>query len=164
MTNSLIATAAAAFLLAAPATVRAATLKPGDALPALNLSDQHDQAGAIDPETRLVLFTKDMDASEHVQQALAEDGAAKLAAAKAVFVADISRMPAVITRFFALPALRKRPYRMLLDRDGQATANLPAVAEHVTLLRLSGGKIERVEFAVSAEQVGEALSKAAAAD
>lgn len=160
MIHSVIAAAAAVLLLALPAC--AETLKPGDAMPALALSDQHDQAGAIGADTRLVLFTKDMDASDHVEQALADDGAARLAAAKAVFVADISRMPAVITRMFALPALRKRPYRMLLDRDGEATAVLPSVEQHVTLLRLDQGRIASVEFAASADAVNAALRAASA--
>ncbi len=157
---SRIATLFAAFLAFAAAAY-AAPLKPGDAMPALDLADQHDNAGGIGAETRLVLFSQDMDASDHVEAALAVDGAAKLAAAHAVFVADISAMPAVITRMFALPALRKRPYPMLLDRDGKATAALPSVEKHVTLLRLDKGMIQSVEFASSAEQVGAALRAAA---
>lgn len=153
---------ALAFAALAGTAVCADTVKPGDAMPALGLRDQHDEVGVIDEQTRLVLFTKDMGSSDYVEAALAEGGAAKLADAKAVFVADISRMPGVITRWFALPAMRKRPYRMLLDRDGKATADLPSVAEHVTVLHLDEGKIERVEFAASAEQVGAALGEAAA--
>ncbi len=137
-------------------------LAPGAAMPPLTLADQHDAAAGVDANTRLVVFTGDMDASDHVKEALAADGAQQLAAAGAVWVANISRMPRVITRLFALPSLRKRPYRMLLDRDGKATADFPATSGRVTLLYLDRLRIERIDYADSAAQVGEALRGSAA--
>jgi NADPH-dependent ferric siderophore reductase len=139
---------------------RAATLAPGTALPPLALTDQHDVAAAIGPETRVILFTRDMDAGDVAKEALAEQ-AALLAAAHAVYVADISGMPSLIARLFALPAMRKRPYRMLLDRDGRATADFPSRAGEVTMLRLGNGTIERIEFHASAAALRAALASAA---
>jgi hypothetical protein len=130
-------------------------------MPVLGLKDQHDAPGTIDDETRVVLFTRDMDASDFVEEALEGDGAAKLAAADAVFIANISRMPSIITKIFALPSLRKRPYRMLLDRDGETTANFPTKDEQVTVLHLEKRSITRVEFADSTDNVGEILRTAA---
>lgn len=137
------------------------TLQVGDALPLLGLEDQHDKPLKIDETTRVVLFSRDMDASDFVKEELAEDGAAKLEAAHAVFVADISRMPSIITKIFALPSLRKRPYRMALDREGVATANFPASDGQVTVLYLDKRMITRVEFATSKDKVGEILRSAA---
>lgn len=139
-------------------------LAPGATMPALTLADQHDQAGSIDRDTRLVLFTSDMDASDHAKEALADEGAARLAAAHAVWVANISRMPGIITRLFALPSLRKRPYRMLLDRDGKATADIPATSGKVTLIHLDDLRIERIDYADSAAGVNAALRAAAAGE
>ena len=75
-------------------------------------------------------------------------------------MADISRMPSLVAKLFALPAMRKRPYRMLLDRDGTATADFPARAGEVTLLRLHDGTIERVDYAASAAALRAALAPA----
>lgn len=134
----------------------AATLAPGSPLPPLTLADQHDVAMTVGPPTRLILFTRDMDAGDLVKEALAEH-AALLGAAQAVYISDISGMPSLVARLFALPAMRKRPYRMLLDRDGRATADLPSTEGKVTLLTLSGERIEAIAYLDSADAVRAAL-------
>lgn len=70
-----------------------ATLAPGMAMPALALADQHDVKASITPETRLVIFARDMDSAEIAQDALEQNGAALLAGADALFVSDISLIP-----------------------------------------------------------------------
>jgi len=54
-------------------------------------------------------------------------------------------MPRLVAKLFALPSMRRRPYPMLLDRDGQTTARLPDVAGTVTVISLERLKITRVE-------------------
>lgn len=132
-------------------TAAAEPLRPGLPLPAIQLDDQHGAPAPIGREVRLVLFTRDMDGGNLVKAALAEDGAQRLAAASAVYVSDISRMPGLITRIFALPSLRKRPYRIVLDRDGEATAAFPAEAGKVTVLTLADGSIQEIQVIESAE-------------
>lgn len=150
-----------AILLAAAAVASDQVLKAGDTLPPLGLRDQHNVPAAIDDGTRLVLFSREMGASDFVEEALDQDGAEMLASANAVFIADISGMPSIITRIFALPSLRKRAYRMVLDRDGNATAELPAQDDRVTIIHLDKRSIVRVEYADSSEKVAEALRSAA---
>jgi hypothetical protein len=138
---------------------RAATLAPGSALAPLTLDDQHDVPLTIGPQTRIVLFTRDMDAGDLVKEALAEH-ATLLDGAQAVYVSDISGMPSLIARLFAVPAMRKRPYRMLLDRDGTATAEIPSAKGKVTVLRLADLRVESIEYLDSAAAVRAALSPA----
>lgn len=138
-------------------------LGPGMQMPPLTLSDQHDVAESIGPETRIVVFARDMDAADIVKEALAENGAALLSDAGAVFVSDIQRMPGIITTLFALPAMRKRPYRMLLDREGTITADLPSQEEKVSVIRLDKLEIKSVDYVDSAPQLRAALLAAAPA-
>ncbi len=142
--------------------VTAAGLGPGTKLPTISLNDQHNEPGQIDTTTSTVLFTRDMDASKVAKEALAENGEQLLDKAGAVYVADIARMPGFVTRFFAVPAMRKRPYRMLLDREGNATTSFPTEEGHVTLIRLEGLTIRRVEHLDSAWALRRALRAAAA--
>ncbi len=137
-------------------------LAVGSRMPEIALADQHDAAGTIGPAVRLVVFTRDMDAGDIVKEALAERGAALLDSARAVYVADIARMPAIISKLFAVPAMRKRAYRMLLDRDGNATAAFPAVDKKVTLMQLRELTFEHVEYVDSAAALRAALQAAAA--
>jgi hypothetical protein len=62
-----------------------------------------------------------------------------------VYVADIHRMPGFVARMFALPSMRKRPYPMLLDREGQVTAPLPSEEGRVVLIRLASREIVGIE-------------------
>lgn len=145
-----------------PAAVAAAgALAVGDRLPAIAFTDQHDIEAAVGTDTRVVLFARDMEGAEIVEKALAEDGAGLLAEARAVFVSDIHRMPRIITRLFALPAMRRRPYRMLLDRDGTRTADFPAQKEKVSLMRLENLVIRSIEYVETPEQLRAALTAAA---
>jgi hypothetical protein len=71
----------------------------------------------VSEATRVLLLTRDMDAGGFVREALAEDGAACLDRAGAVYVADVHRVPGVIRRIVAIPRMRTRPYPVLLDTE-----------------------------------------------
>lgn len=129
-------------LLAAVAS--AAPLAVGDRMPALALEDQHGRPGAVGEGTRVVLVSRDMEAGDVVKRALAGRDQAFLDGHGIVYVANVSGMPAFVTRLFALPRMRERPYRMLLDRDGEATRDVPAVQGRPTVLALENGRIVRV--------------------
>jgi len=139
------------------AVAAAEPLGPGMQMPPLTLSDQHDVEASIGTETRFVVFARDMDGGDIVEEALEEDGPALLAGADAVFVSDIHRMPGVITTLFALPSMRKRPYRMLLDREGAATADLPSEEDKVSLIRLDDLEIKSVDYIDAPAQLRSAL-------
>ena len=53
-------------------------------------------------------------------------------------------MPGLIARMFAIPAMRDRPYSMLLDRDGKTTARLPSAQAQATLVFLDGLTVQRI--------------------
>jgi hypothetical protein len=125
-------------------TAYGAPLAVGDPMPAVALEDQHGRAGSIGEGVRVVVVSRDMEAGDVVKKALAGRDQAFLDANRAVYVANISGMPALVTRLFALPRMRERPYRMLLDRDGDATKDIPAVPGRPTVLTLEAGKIVRV--------------------
>ncbi len=132
---------AAVFALFMPGPAVAEPLVVGDTLAPLTLEDQHGATRSIDGGTALVLFTRDMDAGEIVRDVLADDGIARLQTANAVYVADISGMPSLVFKLFAGPKLRKRPYPMVLDRDGGPTAAFPATEGRVTVMKLQGLKV-----------------------
>lgn len=150
-------------LLLLPATLAAEAtpvtpLAVGSQLPALRLEDQHGVEATVGAETRYVIFTRDMDAADVVKEAYGEEGAPALAASGAVYVSDISAMPAVITRLFALPAMRKRPYRMLLDTEGEVTAAFPSEEGKVTVMRVDELIIRQIEYPGSVAELRAALT------
>jgi hypothetical protein len=137
MTRTLLA----ALLLATAA--HAGPLAVGDPMPPLALEDQHGQAGSV-TGARVVVVSRDMEAGDVVKKALAGRDQAFLDQHGIVYVANISGMPALVTRLFAMPRMRERPYRMLLDRDGTATKDVPAVAGRPTVLGVDAGRVIRL--------------------
>ena len=130
----------------------------GSELPEIQLEDQHGDPHTLDASLRVVLFSRDMDGGRVIQGALEEDGAALLEANAAAYVADVSRMPGLVRRMIAKPRMRKRPYRMWLDEEGEATASFPAEEGLPTLLFLEERRIVRIEHPATPEALREALA------
>jgi hypothetical protein len=130
----------------------------GRELPALSLQDQHGDSHTLDASVRVVLFSRDMDGGKVIQQALSQDGQALLDAHSAVYLADVSRMPGLVRRMIAKPRMRKRPYLMWLDEEGDVTADLPSEEGLPTLLLLEDLRILRIHHPATPEALREALS------
>jgi hypothetical protein len=141
-----------------PGPALAEGIAVGDTLAAITLEDQHGAAGGVDAATRGVLLTRDMDGGGLVREALAADGAAQLARAGAVYIADVHRMPGPIRRFIALPRMRERPYPVLLDTEGKATAALPSAEGRAIWLRLDALRVAEIRLLGSAEEVRAVLT------
>ena len=128
-----------------------------ETLAPIALDDQHGEPGGVDAATRAVLLSRDMDGGGLVREALATDGAAQLERARAVYIADVHAMPGLIRRLVALPRMRERPYRVLLDTDGAPTAALPSEEGKATWLRLEGLRVVEIRFLTSSQEIGKAL-------
>ena len=144
-------------LLFVAGVARAEPLSVGDRLAPSSLEDQHGVTRAVDESTRVILFSRDMEGGKLLKQALSDASEDFLASRGAVYVADISGMPKLIARLFAVPSLRKRPYSMLLDRDGRTTRQLPDLEGRATLIFCHELEILRVEHAQTAAEVLRAL-------
>ncbi len=129
----------------------------GDSLAPLTLQDQHDEEHTLDTSVQVVLFSRDMEGGDLLEEALEETPKGLLPRHHALYVADIHKMPGLVARMFAIPSMRKRPYPMLLDRDGDITARFPSEEGKATLLFLDDLSIQRVFYADSAAEVRRSL-------
>jgi hypothetical protein len=116
----------------------------GDRIEPFDLRDQHDLEHRVDESTEIVLLSRNMAAGKVIKQALEAAGSEALRDRHAVYVADISGMPGLVARLFAIPSMRKRSYPMLLDRDGEASARLPDGGDRATLIRCNGLEITHI--------------------
>lgn len=132
----------------------------GSTVRSMTLADQHGKSAEVGPAVRLLLVSRDMDGGNVVKEALADRGPSVLEERGAVYVADISGMPAMVSRFIAVPRMRQRAYRVLLDRDGAATRDVPHVRGKPTLLVLDAGRITRIAHPASAEELRAELERA----
>ena len=73
---------------------------------------------------------------------------------KAVYIADISSMPGLLSTMMAVPKMQKAPYRIALIRFEKEGERLPRKPGAVTVLKVDAGKVSAVEFASDAQQIG----------
>jgi hypothetical protein len=135
----------------------AATLEPGAPMPVLALSDQHDKPLAMGPSTRVVLFTAEKPPNDLVIKVLSAQAAGSLEPRGIVYVADISAMPAVITKLFALPKMRELGFPVGLAREAATVADLPRRPGSVSILHLRTGRVANVQFAQTEAQLLQAM-------
>jgi hypothetical protein len=134
----------------------AAPLAAGSAMPTMILNDQHDKAVAVGPATRWVVFTAEKPVSDMVSAVLAAEPAGVADRLRLVYVADISGMPALVTRMFALPKLRELPFPIALVREPTQVAqvtDIPRTAGSATVLRLEDGRLTQVATARQAAEL-----------
>lgn len=130
-------------LLLNPAAI-GANLAVGDTLPPLVLADQFDKTHTLAADTRWLLFSHDRAVSDALHPVLAALPAAQRDGV--VYVADISRMPALVSRLFAVPAMRELPFAVWLARDAANVAILPREAGKLTVLALQDGKVAALHY------------------
>ncbi|AZC26014.1 MULTISPECIES: hypothetical protein [Pseudomonas] len=135
-------------------------LEVGERLAPWTLLDQFDEAYSLDSQARVLLVARSMEAAKLVNAALKDKPKDYLQERQGVFVADIQRMPALIAKMFAVPAMRDYPYRVMLDRDGRVAPRYVAAEDKVLWLQLQDGRlVARQEYA-TAEQLAAALEQA----
>ncbi|WP_404414522.1 hypothetical protein LG277_12735 [Vreelandella aquamarina] len=123
-------------------------LQTGDDFPSLQLPDAFGNAYQLPyPGVRHVLFSADMDANDLMKQSFGELEKGDFTAAGLVYVADISGMPRLVARLFAIPSLRDYPFRVLLAREAEQLAMLPREEGAVSVISLSqNGEVEKLDF------------------
>jgi len=146
-----------AFVLVAQ-VAHAAPLAAGDTWQPVTLADAHDRPFTVGANLRAVIFTADKATSDLVAETLGPQAAEQLRERRAVVVADIHAMPALVTRLFALPALRGLPFPIGLARDAAQTADWPRAKGRITLIRLRDGHIEALQSLGSAAELRAALA------
>lgn len=143
--------------LALPALAQVPILRAGDPMPRLQLKDQHDKPANIPGDLQQVIFAADKAGSALVTDWLDKQPADWLARTKRVYLADIHKMPGLVTRMFALPKLRDKPYAIVLGREAGDLAMLPARENCVTLLSVTAGKVGEASHACDAKSLQDAL-------
>ena len=149
-------------LLVAPLAL-AEPYQANSVLPKIELPDQHGEPRAIDETVRVVVFTRDMTAGDMVKRAVEKAGAEPFSANGAVYVVDLAGMPSVIRSLFAMPALRRRPYALLVDEEGAKTADFPSAEGRPTVLVLDKLKVVRASNPSSVDELLAAIAPPAPA-
>ena len=148
-----------AVLLLSLLPVWAQAVEIGERVAPWTLLDQFDQAYTLDDQAQILLVARGMDAAKLVDAALQGQPKGYLEARHGVFVADIQRMPRLVAKLFAVPAMQSYNYRVMLDRDARIAPRYPAPVDKVLWLQLDNGKLTARHEYGSAVELREALEQ-----
>ena len=137
--------------------IYAAPYAAGEQLTALTLHDQYDKPGHINEQTRVILFSRDKAGGDLLTSALSQMPDNYLSERHIIFISDISKMPGLISRYMAIPSMRKRNYSILLDRDGGNTEKFPDQDDAATLIEIESLRITNIVHLSSSEEIKQFL-------
>ena len=70
-----------------------------------------------------------------------------------VYLADMHRMPSLITKFVALPQLREKAYDIVLGREEADLASFPREKGCLTLMSIKEQTIESIKFLCTEDEL-----------
>lgn len=149
--------AALCLALTSPLGALAAPLTAGSSFPPLSLEDQHGKAVHAPAAARVIIFAADKAASDLANEVLGNEKPGALERLQAVYLADISGMPSLVTKMFALPAMRALNFPIGLAREAAVLADLPRQKGAVTVIRLADGKVQGIDHAKDTAQLKQLL-------
>ena len=126
-------------------TMANADLKVGETFPKTELPDQFDKTQRITKEDKWVLMTFEKSVAVELSKYFKQKPSNYLKDYKVKIISDISSMPTLITKMFALPKMRRYPFSVMLIRD-EFGEQFDRKEGMVTLYRLRKGKIKEISF------------------
>lgn len=113
----------------------------------------------IPKKTKLVIVAFEKDTGALVNEYLNTQSPFYLPKNNSVFIADINKMPSVITNMFALPKLQKYKHLIYLHYGEKFQSAVPNKEQKITLLHIEGSKIKEISFISTKEELKMAIEK-----
>ncbi len=129
-------------------------LSVGDNIPNFKIKDQFEKENVIKADTKIVLFAGDKGMSEVLRDYLKAKPKGFLESKKAYYMADISGMPSLIAKFFALPKMKKYPFSILLV-DEEQTKSFDKKEENITVYTVKDAKVSNIKYIKTAKELDE---------
>jgi len=124
-----------------------AELKVGADFPSLLLQDQHKNKVEVPhKDTKYILFSANKKVSSKIKKFIDFKGVDFLEKHHIQYVSDISKMPTIITKYIAIPKMKKFNFKIALiysEKDGKA---LPRKKGRITLIKLKNKQITKIDF------------------
>jgi len=127
---------AVAWMLAFPMMALAGMAEKGQPFPPYSVTDAFGVTNALAANTRFVIVSSEKGVSAHIHDWLVTKEKDFLAAHRAEYVSDITPMPSLIASLFAIPKMKKYPYKILLARDPEFAKTYPRAEGKIALFVL----------------------------
>lgn len=129
----------------------------GDSFPTQTFQDQHQHLLQIDADTESVYVVSSREQGDWMAEILADQPADYLSLRKAVYVADMSRMPGFVTSMFVLPALRQAVFSVAVVTDDALLVGWKKGDDAVVQYLLKNGEVVAIKRHPTIESLKESL-------
>lgn len=123
----------------------ASSLTVGNDIPALTIKDQFEKEHTIDATVKTIIFSASKDESTTIKEFLNSKDKEFLNTNHIVYVADITAMPSLISKFIALPKMKNYSFPILLVDENHKIL-FPVEKDKITIITLDNSKITDVKF------------------
>ncbi|WP_188108650.1 hypothetical protein [Sulfurimonas lithotrophica] len=138
------------------ASIYAQNLKIGSDIQMLNNFEYETPKSRkmkIPLNTKTLLIAFDKDTGALVNEYLATKNKYFLQKKKAIFIADINKMPTVVTNMFALPKLRKYKHLIYLHYNEKFQNAVPKKDEKISVVRFEDKKVKSISYISTQEEL-----------
>ena len=120
----------------------------GKNLKDFTIKNQFDKPIRLTKDTKKIIFVCTKPAGHLVRNYLKEQDKNFLEKRDILFIADVSAMPSIIYKMFALPDFKKSPYSVLLLTDEEKAKRFKNKAhkDEVMIIYLDNKKVTKVKF------------------
>ncbi|MCT7545178.1 hypothetical protein N5T80_02470 [Aliarcobacter cryaerophilus] len=134
--------------------LNAAPLAVDSVVDNLKIKDQNEVEKVIDTNVKTILFASDKSTSDMLRDYLLPLSEKEniLEKNSAVYVADISGMPSLISKFIALPKMKKYPFSVLLLDDTNKD-NFVKEDGKIIVYSLENGKVVKIDKISTKEEL-----------
>ena len=81
------------------------------------------------------------------------ENAKNLDLTKTLIISDISKMPGLVSKMFAIPKMKKYNFKLALDKEGDVTKAWPRQEGVILVMKVDQLKVESTENLTTAEAV-----------
>jgi len=110
-----------------------------------SLPTQFDEKQTVDSSIQTIIVSFEKDTGKDINQFLSSKDKDFLKNHHAVFIANIAKMPSIITKMFALPKMRDYKHNILLIYD-ENDKRFISQEEKSTVYKLENGVIKSISF------------------
>ena len=132
------------------------TLTVGSNIPTLTIKDQFEKDNIVDENIKTIIFAATKTENTTIKEFLQLKDKELLATNKAVYIADITGMPSLITKFVAMPKMKNYSFSILLIDEANKTL-FPIKEDMISIISLENGKVTDIKYIKTAAELAEIL-------
>ena len=130
----------------------ATEIKENEKVKLFVLADQFGVYHTVDRHTKTIIVSSEKETGKDINNFLATKPKNYLKKNDAVFIANISKMPSIITRMIAMPRLKEYKHNILLINNEEDN-RFAHRDEKITIYKLKNSIVEKIYYINSAKEI-----------